>query len=88
MSEDPPVELPPIPPEIFEAVKALMPKLVVMFRDDPKLMEVNSFVFAGRDLDGDVRVACWELTEDMVTALLDDIRDAQHIHINEPRRSQ
>lgn len=74
--------------KVLEAIEALLPKLLCLYTDDPKMAEIDSFLIAGRDKDGDVRVGCWELTSDMLEALLEDMTSSERTMINEPRRSQ
>ncbi len=85
---DEPIEPTPAMINAMDAVHVLLPKLVCMYVDDPKMAELDSFLIAGRDKNGDVHVACWELTVDMVNALLKDMTNIERECLNEPRRSQ
>jgi len=74
--------------KIVNALYALIPKLFCLFRDDPKMVEIDSFIIAGRDENGDVHVGCWELTSDMLEDLFRDMMENDREIIGKPRRSQ
>jgi hypothetical protein len=62
-------------------------RMSVMYKNNPRIMELDSFMIAGVDLNGDVQVGCWELTEDMMQELVDALATGNRIYLDEPRRS-
>ena len=51
------------------------------------MMEMDSFLVAGLDVNGDVQCGCWELTKDMMDDIVATMSEGQRIYLTEPKRS-
>ena len=61
-----------LPREWIEAIDKLAPKMFMMYDTNPEMLNLESFVIAGRDDQGNVHVGVWQLTKEQMEALLKD----------------